>query len=100
MFSKDVKSSMEVRSSLRQFMRSESLFVLREISEKNVEEKLLVLEFLVRTFALVGDVEVRLLRSSQFRLLHRLSNLSMQSKFEFPGLDFSNLMFLMLILWV
>lgn len=92
MVSKDVKSSMEVRSSLRQFMRSESLFVLREISEKNVEEKLLVLEFLVRTFALVGDEEVRLLRSSQFRLFHRLSTFSMQSKFEFPGLDFSNLM--------
>lgn len=100
MVSKDVKSSMEVRSSLRQFMRSESLFVLREISEKNVEEKLLVLEFLVRTFALVGDVEVRLLRSSQFRLFNRLSNLSMQSKFEFRGLDFSNLMFLMLNRWI
>ncbi|TQD76487.1 hypothetical protein C1H46_037978 [Malus baccata] len=50
--SKDVKSSIEVRSSFRQFMRSESLSVLRETAEKNVEEKLLVLEFLVRAFAL------------------------------------------------
>lgn len=55
--SKDVKSSIEVRSGLRQFLRSESLSVLREISEKSAEEKLLVLEFLVRSFALVGDVE-------------------------------------------
>ncbi|KAM2127033.1 hypothetical protein ACFX1R_006984 [Malus domestica] len=55
--SKDVKSSIEVRSSFRQFMRSESLSVLQETAEKNVEEKLLVLEFLVRAFALVGDVE-------------------------------------------
>ncbi|BBH04598.1 LOB domain-containing protein 12, partial [Prunus dulcis] len=50
--SKDVKSSIEVRSGLRQFLRSESLSVLREISEKSAEEKLLVLEFLVRSFAL------------------------------------------------
>ncbi|XP_017191366.2 protein DOUBLE-STRAND BREAK FORMATION isoform X2 [Malus domestica] len=55
--SKDVKSSIEVRSGFRQFMRSESLSVLRETAEKNAEEKLLVLEFLVRAFALVGDVE-------------------------------------------
>ncbi|CAN6556385.1 unnamed protein product [Malus baccata var. baccata] len=55
--SKDVKSSIEVRSGFRQFMRSESLSVLRETAEKNVEEKLLVLEFLVHAFALVGDVE-------------------------------------------
>ncbi|PQQ06567.1 uncharacterized protein Pyn_40444 [Prunus yedoensis var. nudiflora] len=53
--SKDVKSSIEVRSGLRQFLRSESLSVLREISEKSAREKLLVLEFLVRSFALVGD---------------------------------------------
>ncbi|BFG33840.1 hypothetical protein CerSpe_201130 [Prunus speciosa] len=50
--SKDVKSSIEVRSGLRQFLRSESLSVLREISEKSAREKLLVLEFLVRSFAL------------------------------------------------
>ncbi|XP_021810584.1 uncharacterized protein LOC110753908 isoform X1 [Prunus avium] len=55
--SKNVKSSIEVRSGLRQFLRSESLSVLREISEKSAGEKLLVLEFLVRSFALVGDVE-------------------------------------------
>ena len=81
---------MEVRSGLMQFMRSESLSVLREISEKNVAEKLLVLEFLVRTFALVGDVEVSPLN---FVVLK-------QSKIEFRGLNHSNLVFLMLILWI
>ncbi|KAM1205076.1 hypothetical protein ACFX2G_006021 [Malus domestica] len=68
--SKDVKSSIEVRSGFRQFMRSESLSVLRETAEKNAEEKLLVLEFLVRAFALVGDVEANLLKI-QILSIHR-----------------------------
>ncbi|XP_068495335.1 protein DOUBLE-STRAND BREAK FORMATION [Phaseolus vulgaris] len=53
--SKDVKSFIEVRSSLTQFLRSESLSVIRSIAAKTVHEKLLVLEFFVRAFALVGD---------------------------------------------
>ena len=56
--SKDLNSLMEVRSSLREFTRSESLSIIREIVEKPVDQKLLVLEFLVRAFALIGDVEV------------------------------------------
>ncbi|KAK9280559.1 hypothetical protein L1049_014252 [Liquidambar formosana] len=56
--SKDVKSSLEVRSSLREFMRFESISVIHEISEKTVEQKLSVLEFFVLAFALAGDVEV------------------------------------------
>ncbi|KAF3454863.1 hypothetical protein FNV43_RR05311 [Rhamnella rubrinervis] len=55
--SKDVNSLVEVRSSLREFTRSESLSIIREIAEKPVDQKLLVLEFLVRAFALIGDVE-------------------------------------------
>ncbi|RVW56883.1 hypothetical protein CK203_078494 [Vitis vinifera] len=57
--SKDVRSFLEVRSSLREFMRSESLSVIREIAEKNVEHKILILDFFVRAFALAGDVEAR-----------------------------------------
>lgn len=40
-------------------MRSESLYVIREIEEKNVERKILILDFLVRASALVGDVEAK-----------------------------------------
>lgn len=56
--SKDVKSLIEVRSSLREFLRSESLSIIREITEKTTEQKLFVLDFLVRSFALVGDIQV------------------------------------------
>ncbi|KAJ7964246.1 F10K1.23 [Quillaja saponaria] len=55
--SKDVKSLMEVRSSLTEFLRSESLCVIRTIADKTVQQKLLVLEFFVRAFAIVGDSE-------------------------------------------
>ncbi|KAI8523519.1 hypothetical protein RHMOL_Rhmol13G0080500 [Rhododendron molle] len=55
--SKDVKSLLEVRSSLSDFIRRESLSVIREIADKSVEHKLSVVEFFVRAFALAGDVE-------------------------------------------
>ncbi|XP_027174701.1 uncharacterized protein LOC113774351 [Coffea eugenioides] len=55
--SKDVKSSLEIRSALKEFMRHESLSIIREISEKSVENKLLIADFLIRAFALIGDVE-------------------------------------------
>ncbi|KAJ4725510.1 F10K1.23 [Melia azedarach] len=55
--SKDVKSSIEMRESLIEFLRSESVSVIREIAEKTVEMQLLILEFFVRAFALVGDIE-------------------------------------------
>ncbi|KAF5930756.1 hypothetical protein HYC85_031629 [Camellia sinensis] len=57
LISKDVKSLLEVRSSLREFTRRESLCIIREIADKSVEHKLFILEFLVRAFALVGDIE-------------------------------------------
>ncbi|XP_042478406.1 protein DOUBLE-STRAND BREAK FORMATION isoform X2 [Macadamia integrifolia] len=55
--SKDVKSLLEIRSCLSEFVRSELAYILQEIAEKTVEQKLSVLEFFVRTFALVGHVE-------------------------------------------
>lgn len=56
--SKDVKSLVEVRSALTEFMRDESLQIFREISEKSVEYKLLCTDFLIRVFGLIGDVQV------------------------------------------
>ncbi|CAA2991837.1 uncharacterized protein LOC111384186 isoform X1 [Olea europaea subsp. europaea] len=55
--SKDVKSLVEVRSALTEFMRDESLQIFREISEKSVEYKLLCTDFLIRVFGLIGDVQ-------------------------------------------
>ncbi|XP_062173259.1 protein DOUBLE-STRAND BREAK FORMATION [Alnus glutinosa] len=55
--SKSVKSLKEVESSLRGLLRSESLSTIREIAEKPVGQKLVVLEFFVRAFALIADVE-------------------------------------------
>ncbi|KDO67015.1 hypothetical protein CISIN_1g039829mg, partial [Citrus sinensis] len=43
--SKDVKSLMEVRAGLREYLRSESISVIREIGDETVEKKLLILEF-------------------------------------------------------
>ncbi|KAI3878748.1 hypothetical protein MKW92_045386, partial [Papaver armeniacum] len=55
--SKDVNSLLEIRSILKEFLRSEAVLVFQEILEKSVEEKLFVLDFFVRAFALSGDVE-------------------------------------------
>lgn len=66
MVSKDVKSSMEVRSSLQEFIRSESTSIIRENKEKPVQKKLLDLDFLVRAFALLGDVEANFLTPLNF----------------------------------
>lgn len=50
---------MEVRAGLREYLRSESISVIREIGDGTVEKKLLILEFFVRSFALIGDIEVK-----------------------------------------
>ncbi|KAF9594116.1 hypothetical protein IFM89_027443 [Coptis chinensis] len=55
--SKDVKSLLQIRSHLKTLLRSESVGFFQEIAEKSVEHKLNVLEFFVRAFALVADVE-------------------------------------------
>ena len=49
---------MDVNSSFKEVLRFESLSIIRETSEKTDDQKLLVIEFLVRAFALVGDIEV------------------------------------------
>lgn len=55
--SKDVKSLIETRSILKSLLRSEALFVLREIAEKSIDSTIPVVEFFINAFALVGDVE-------------------------------------------
>ncbi|XP_075478925.1 protein DOUBLE-STRAND BREAK FORMATION [Primulina tabacum] len=55
--SKGVESLIGVRSALKQFMRSESLSIVREIAEEPVERKLICADFLIRVFALIGDAE-------------------------------------------
>ncbi|MQM01841.1 hypothetical protein Taro_034601 [Colocasia esculenta] len=54
---KDVESLVDTRSSLRELLRSEAVYVLREVSRNSADEKLSVAEFFVQAFALVGDVE-------------------------------------------
>ena len=58
MVAKDVKSLLEVQSQLKDFLRCESLRIIREIAEKAADQKLLIIDFLVRAFALSGDAEV------------------------------------------
>ncbi|CAH2042030.1 unnamed protein product, partial [Thlaspi arvense] len=74
--SRDVKSLLEVRSSLRELMRSESLRIVGEIAGTTVEHKLSVLEFLVRAFALTGDVEAKISTILHLPLLNQLSCLA------------------------
>ncbi|KAI3760382.1 hypothetical protein L1987_50777 [Smallanthus sonchifolius] len=57
LISRDVKSLLDVKRSLRDFMRHESLRVFREINGVSVDHKLLILEFFVRAFAITGDLE-------------------------------------------
>ncbi|KAL0458531.1 UNVERIFIED_CONTAM: hypothetical protein Slati_0480300 [Sesamum latifolium] len=55
--SKDLQSLIGVRSALTQFMRDESLLIVREIREESVEIKLMCADFLIHVFAIIGDVE-------------------------------------------
>ncbi|XP_073146485.1 protein DOUBLE-STRAND BREAK FORMATION [Henckelia pumila] len=55
--SKGLKSLIGVRSSLKQFMRSESVSIIREIAEETAERKLICADFLIRVLALIGDTE-------------------------------------------
>ncbi|GAU27631.1 hypothetical protein TSUD_125770 [Trifolium subterraneum] len=78
--SKDVKSLVEIRSSLTQLLKSESLSIIQSLAAESIHDKLLVLEFFVRAFALVGDLEsclalryealvMREIKSASFHLL-------------------------------
>ncbi|KAL0865347.1 hypothetical protein Bca101_044465 [Brassica carinata] len=48
----------DIRSRLRDFMRSESSVIFSELAGESVVAKLSVLEFFARAFALVGDTEI------------------------------------------
>ncbi|KAL5069460.1 hypothetical protein RYX36_020347 [Vicia faba] len=78
--SKDVKSLIETRSSLKQLLKSESLSIIHSIAAESIHDKLVVLDFFVHAFALVGDLEscvalryealvMRDLKSASFQLL-------------------------------
>ncbi|XP_020100632.1 uncharacterized protein LOC109718689 isoform X1 [Ananas comosus] len=54
---KDVSSLLEIRSALRELLRSQSMAVLVETSVETADVKLRIVEFFVRAFALIGDVE-------------------------------------------
>ncbi|XP_049408963.1 U2 small nuclear ribonucleoprotein B''-like [Solanum stenotomum] len=53
----DYESLEGVVCTLKQFMRHESLRIIEEIAGKAAEHKLLIVDFLVRVFALIGDTE-------------------------------------------
>jgi len=71
----NVKSFLEVRSRLRDFMRSESVVIFGELTGESMVAKLSVLEFFARAFALLGDMEVRILSLSilnKFEIIFQL----------------------------
>ncbi|XP_054818313.1 protein DOUBLE-STRAND BREAK FORMATION isoform X2 [Prosopis cineraria] len=76
--SKDVESSMQVRYSFTEFLRSQSISVIRSIASKTVLEKLYILDFFVRAFAIVGDVESCLALRYEALLMRNLKSASYQ----------------------
>ncbi|XP_039017297.1 protein DOUBLE-STRAND BREAK FORMATION-like [Hibiscus syriacus] len=56
--SNDVKSLFQLRSTLKQFIRSDYLSAIRHIAAKTVDQQLSTLEFFVQAFAIIGDIEV------------------------------------------
>ncbi|CAN0902136.1 Protein DOUBLE-STRAND BREAK FORMATION [Linum grandiflorum] len=75
---KDRQTITETRPSLRDFMRSESLAVIRELSHHTVERKLLTVEFLLRSFTLIGDIESVLALSYEGLLMRELKSTTHQ----------------------
>ncbi|XP_038895344.1 protein DOUBLE-STRAND BREAK FORMATION isoform X1 [Benincasa hispida] len=82
--SKDAMSLMDVKSDLKEFLRFESLSIIRETAEKTDDQKLLVIEFLVRAFALVGDIE------SCLALRYEALNFRLLKSFNQPWLQVSH----------
>ncbi|PWA44503.1 hypothetical protein CTI12_AA524890 [Artemisia annua] len=78
LISRDVKSMLDVRKSLVEFMRRESVSVIREVVEKSVEEKLLVVEFFVKAFVLIGDYESCLALRYEALVMRELNSVSDQ----------------------
>ncbi|KAM7522030.1 hypothetical protein LguiA_011932 [Lonicera macranthoides] len=74
--SNDFKSLLQLRSSLREFMRHESLRVIHEISDKSAEHKLLILDFFVRAFALADDIECCLALRYEALIMRELKSTS------------------------
>ncbi|KAJ6751015.1 hypothetical protein OIU85_001540 [Salix viminalis] len=76
---KDVKSQAETRSDLKQFLRFESLSIFQEIKYKTVYQKLSILQFFVRAFALIGDTESCLALKYEALLFRDVKSTSDQS---------------------
>ncbi|KAA0042357.1 uncharacterized protein E6C27_scaffold795G00650 [Cucumis melo var. makuwa] len=82
--SKDATSLADVKSSFSELLRFESLSIIRETAEKTDDQKLLVIEFLVRAFALVGDIE------SCLALRYEALNFRVLKSFNQPWLQVSH----------
>ncbi|WJX37199.1 hypothetical protein P8452_24984 [Trifolium repens] len=78
LLSKDVKSLVEIRSSLMQLLKSESLSIIQSIAAESVHDKLIVLEFFVHAFALVGDLESCLALRYEALVLREIKSASFQ----------------------
>ncbi|CAK8565998.1 unnamed protein product [Lathyrus sativus] len=76
--SKDVKSLIEIRSSLKQLLKSESMSIMHSIAAESVHDKLLVLDFFVHAFALVGDLESCLALRYEALVMRELKSASLQ----------------------
>nr|XP_043635292.1 protein DOUBLE-STRAND BREAK FORMATION [Erigeron canadensis] len=57
LITRDVKSLLELRQILRDFIRRESVSVIRNLTNSSVDHKLIILDFFVRAFAIIGDSE-------------------------------------------
>ena len=57
---RDVRSLEKRRAALRDLLKSEATSVLGEISDGGTDQKLGIVDFFVKAFAVVGDVEVSL----------------------------------------
>ncbi|XP_039687247.1 protein DOUBLE-STRAND BREAK FORMATION isoform X2 [Medicago truncatula] len=78
LISKDVKSLVEIRSSLTQLLKSESLSIIHSITAETIHDKLLVLDFFVRAFALVGDLESCLALRYEALVMRELKSATIQ----------------------
>ncbi|KAI5408517.1 hypothetical protein KIW84_054384, partial [Lathyrus oleraceus] len=75
---KDVKSLVEIRSSLKQLLKSESLSIINSIAAESLHDKLVVLDFFVHAFALVGDPESCLALRYEALVMRELKSASFQ----------------------
>nr|GEW19758.1 hypothetical protein [Tanacetum cinerariifolium] len=76
LINRDVKSMLNVRKSLVEYMRCESVNVIRQVVDKTVEEKLLIVEFFVKAFAVIGDMESCLALRYEALVMRELNSVS------------------------